>query len=178
MGKQLDKTESSLPEFLRMPSAESRFHLAWNVEGLERIFPLREGENRVGALSSNDLVLLDVGVSRRQALGSEVRVTDLGSKNGTLVNGTSVDSADLAAGDEIVLGNVVLSLRAQYPGTSRTAGRHHRPGRAFHPGKRCRKRTLRPRCHATNHRGTHGLRLARQRARACPRSPASRLLVS
>ena len=115
MGKQFDKTESNLPESSGMPSAESRFHLVWNVEGLERIFPLREGENRVGSLSSNDLVLLDLGISRRHALltvrSNKVCLTDLGSKNGTLVNGAYADSVNLAAGDEIVFGNVALRLQ-------------------------------------------------------------------
>lgn len=62
-----------------------------------------------------DLRLDDTGVSRRHA---EVRldaggatVTDLGSTNGTTVNGERIRSRRLTDGDELVLGSTTLTFR-------------------------------------------------------------------
>jgi nitrite reductase (NADH) large subunit len=59
------------------------------------------------------LRLDDPGVSRRHALiepdGDGVRLTDLGSRNGTFVNGAPVHGATpLRGGDRIVVGNTLL----------------------------------------------------------------------
>ena len=66
----------------------------------------------IGRLPDCDVVLTDGNVSRRHA---EVRrredsivIVDLGSTNGTKVNGTGVKERPLADGDEIVLGSTRL----------------------------------------------------------------------
>jgi pSer/pThr/pTyr-binding forkhead associated (FHA) protein len=64
-----------------------------------------------------DIVLSDPDVSRRhaaiQVVGTEVSIEDLGSTNGTYVNGQRIDSRHrLGDGDEVQIGSVVLRLRA------------------------------------------------------------------
>lgn len=65
--------------------------------------------------SSADLVLNDTNVSRRHAelkrLGGVWVITDLGSTNGTRVNGLRVNEEELADGDTVTLGLVNLSFR-------------------------------------------------------------------
>jgi pSer/pThr/pTyr-binding forkhead associated (FHA) protein/S1-C subfamily serine protease len=63
-----------------------------------------------------DLLLEDPQVSRRhavvRAIDGELEVEDLGSANGTFVNGARVDEPHrLSAGDEIAIGPVVLEAR-------------------------------------------------------------------
>jgi pSer/pThr/pTyr-binding forkhead associated (FHA) protein len=56
-----------------------------------------------------------VGASRQHARveydGSRAVLTDLGSANGSMVNGRRVDTATLNPGDEIVIGSTRLSFR-------------------------------------------------------------------
>ncbi len=71
----------------------------------------------IGRAPDNVLVLRDSKVSSRHARieidGTEVTVTDLGSKNGTFVSGRSVvGSKTVTHGAEIVVGNSVLEVRA------------------------------------------------------------------
>lgn len=68
-----------------------------------------------------DIVLTDGGVSRRHA---EVRptvagvlLTDLGSTNGTLVGGAPIQRHVLADGDEVRIGDHVLTLSVERPTT-------------------------------------------------------------
>jgi hypothetical protein len=62
----------------------------------------------IGRLPECDVVLPDSNVSRRHAelrrKGDGVFVTDLGSTNGTRVNGTMVREQLLASGDEVTVG--------------------------------------------------------------------------
>ena len=66
----------------------------------------------IGRLPECDVVLADSNVSRRHAelrrKGDGVFVTDLGSTNGTKVNGTVVREQLLASGDEISVGSTKL----------------------------------------------------------------------
>ena len=67
----------------------------------------------VGRGSKNDLDLDDRAASRRHAvlerLAAGWSIADLGSKNGTLVNGEFVDQArPLYSGDEIMVGDTRL----------------------------------------------------------------------
>ncbi len=66
----------------------------------------------VGRLPECDVVLNDPNVSRRHAelrrSGEGVVVTDLGSTNGTRVNGVPVRERQLASGDEITVGSSSL----------------------------------------------------------------------
>lgn len=96
---------------------------------------LRDGL-RIGRAGDNDLVLAVSIVSRNHA---EVRrtpagytIVDLGSSNGTLVNGVRIDGpAPLVDGDTIAIGGV--TLRVELPGgrICPSCGAALKPGRAF-----------------------------------------------
>ena len=82
------------------------------VEGTGRQFDLRRGSNVIGRGTASDLQLLDQGVSRKHINidfdGVAATVHDLGSTNGTTVNGHQVDSQPLRHGDVIRLGHIKL----------------------------------------------------------------------
>jgi pSer/pThr/pTyr-binding forkhead associated (FHA) protein len=63
-----------------------------------------------------DIRIDDPGVSRHHAeitLGTDVTLRDLGSTNGTLVNGRMVATAVLTDGSRIQLGTTTLTYRAR-----------------------------------------------------------------
>ena len=83
----------------RGPNAGSRF--------------LLDGDSTtVGRHPSSDIFLDDVTVSRRHAEflreGTSFSVRDVGSLNGTYVNGQRIDSSPLATGDEVQVGKFRL----------------------------------------------------------------------
>jgi hypothetical protein len=70
---------------------------------------------RIGRQSDNDLVVVDPGVSRHHAEVINTGVTctlhDLGSTNGTYVNGSVVHEHALRDGDQISIGSTVVEFR-------------------------------------------------------------------
>lgn len=84
------------------------------MQGAERtlLIPVREDMIHIGRGLSADLHLDESSVSRRHAIlvprPGGARILDDRSANGTFVNGRRVQQADLADGDVIVLGRVVL----------------------------------------------------------------------
>lgn len=70
---------------------------------------------RIGRQADNDLVIADPGVSRHHAEITNERGTctlrDLGSTNGTLVNGAKVKQHALQDGDLITVGSTVVEFR-------------------------------------------------------------------
>jgi class 3 adenylate cyclase len=79
-------------------------------------YELPEGVTYLGRADENDIVLGGDLVSRRHARlileGIHLRVEDLGSRNGSRLNGTAFQgSADLHPGDTISLGENSLSVR-------------------------------------------------------------------
>ncbi len=80
-------------------------------------YPLGEtGELVIGRSSELDLVLVEDMVSRKHAkvtLGAAgISIADLGSTNGTFVNGEKVRRAQLKEGDRILIGTNILKLVA------------------------------------------------------------------
>jgi S1-C subfamily serine protease len=74
----------------------------------------------LGRVQGCDLVIRDERASRQHAeLRAEpvggVRVVDLGSANGTFVDGRRVDEALLAGGEELVVGGVEIAVLARRP---------------------------------------------------------------
>lgn len=69
---------------------------------------LSSGNTTVGRHPESDIFLNDVTVSRHHCrfvvTGDKLRVEDSGSTNGTYVNEQRVDSAELHAGDEVLVG--------------------------------------------------------------------------
>jgi DNA-binding NtrC family response regulator len=90
------------------------YRLRGVVGGAVRTYALASGENRIGSVRGNEIVLPVRGVSRRHAVvrldDGEVKIEDLGSKNGTLVNRVRVESTRLQPGDEVRFGPVMLQL--------------------------------------------------------------------
>jgi pSer/pThr/pTyr-binding forkhead associated (FHA) protein len=88
------------------------------VDGTGRQFELQHGGNIVGRGSESDLQLLDQGVSRKHVNidfdGSFATVYDLGSTNGTSVNGHHVASQLLRHGDVIRVGHTKLVFQQDW----------------------------------------------------------------
>jgi len=77
-----------------------------------RTFPLRGGETTIGRDRGNLIVLDDPGVSGRHARivlrGTEHRLVDLQSTNGSHLNGIRILEVGLRPGDSILIGSTVL----------------------------------------------------------------------
>jgi DNA-binding winged helix-turn-helix (wHTH) protein len=102
-----------------LPAAESRQWLVADGQS----FPLIPGTNIIGREAAAGICLDSGSVSRRHArivvADGDVRIEDLGSKNGTKVNGTSVrEPAPLNDGDRLVVGAVPLTYRTSASGLS------------------------------------------------------------
>jgi pSer/pThr/pTyr-binding forkhead associated (FHA) protein len=79
------------------------------VDQTNRRFDLRVGSNIIGRGTDSDLQLLDQGISRRhldvQFDGNVATAYDLGSTNGSTVNGHEISSQVLRHGDVIRVGH-------------------------------------------------------------------------
>ncbi|HEX9892146.1 MAG TPA: DUF3662 and FHA domain-containing protein [Actinomycetota bacterium] len=80
-----------------------------------REFALREGPAVIGRMEGSDIEISDPGASRRHAevrkQGPDFVLADLGSTNGTMVNGSEVGQHTLTDGDRITIGRTVLEFR-------------------------------------------------------------------
>ncbi|KFE71437.1 adenylate/guanylate cyclase domain-containing protein [Hyalangium minutum] len=80
----------------------------------EQQHALPEGHTTIGRTDENSVRVLHMSLSRRHArlerTGDRVILVDLGSKNGTLVNGTRVDRFALQDGDSFQCGDVQFKL--------------------------------------------------------------------
>lgn len=87
--------------------------VAGKYEGGEFRLP-SEGEVLIGRGAELPVVLAEDMVSRKHARltirGERVRIEDLGSTNGTFVNGERVKSAELKPGDRILIGTSIMKL--------------------------------------------------------------------
>jgi hypothetical protein len=94
------RPDRGLPQTLRLLPIESGVPHA----------TLRASPVTVGRAEDNDLVLADPEVSRHHARlepdGKGWRAVDLGSTNGTWVNGVRLNAASIAVGDEVAFGDV------------------------------------------------------------------------
>lgn len=95
-----------------LPSAERRM----SITSADREFPLAEGANLIGR-GRDAAIRVDSGsISRRHARiivsGNEAFIEDLGSKNGTLIDGRPLERATLLRdGAQIRIGHVVFTFR-------------------------------------------------------------------
>jgi len=85
-------------------------------------FELKSKPMALGRDQSNPIRLHDTEVSRRHAeirpVDQSYRIVDLGSANGTFVNGQPIDQAPLRPGDRLQLGQTVM-LFSEGPGVER-----------------------------------------------------------
>jgi hypothetical protein len=99
------------------PASAAQFLVLGAAPGREPI-PLRSACTVFGRKDA-DVDLGDPAVSRRhfqvEAAGREFFLRDLGSRNGTFVNGSHVHSTKLVDGDEVRAGSTSLVLRVSPP---------------------------------------------------------------
>jgi hypothetical protein len=84
-------------------------------DGGERMVALSSDTVTIGRLADCDVVLKDKGASRKHAQlkrrDGTWTLTDLGSTNGTRLNGQTVQSRELSDGDTITIGTTVIEFR-------------------------------------------------------------------
>jgi transcriptional regulator with GAF, ATPase, and Fis domain len=89
--------------------------LCGTVDGIEQIFHLDAGRNTVGRAPDNSIVLAAPGISRWHAVlhhdPEGLTVEDLGSRNGTFVDGRRVERARVEPGGKLGFG--ALGLRVE-----------------------------------------------------------------
>jgi Domain of unknown function (DUF4388)/Inner membrane component of T3SS, cytoplasmic domain len=89
-------------------------------EDAGKVYPLTEGEHRIGRLYDNDILLNDLGVSGHHARiyrGPDgYAIEDLKSRNGTWVNNTRVYHSQLAHGDQLRLGATDMTFEILFEG--------------------------------------------------------------
>ena len=94
------------------PPRRPTYRASLVVDGTSRTIDLSPGSNIIGRGTESGLQLLDQGVSRRHAdihlADGHATVYDLGSTNGTSVNGHGVQSQVLQHGDVIRMGHTRL----------------------------------------------------------------------
>jgi len=77
---------------------------------------LEEDVIAIGRSKENNIVIKNIKASRRHArierIGATYQITDLGSGNGTKVNGKKIDFQALNKGDEIAIGDARITLKA------------------------------------------------------------------
>jgi hypothetical protein len=93
------------------PNATLEIH----EDGAVRTVPVHRDSVTIGRLPDCDVVIEDKGASRRHAQlkrkGATYTLTDLGSTNGTKLNGETIQSRELHNGDKITIGTTVLEFR-------------------------------------------------------------------
>lgn len=82
-------------------------------ETIYKDFRLELGNNKLGRGGSSKVLINDQGISKEHALlicreDGVSRLTDMGSGNGTFLNGVNIDSEPLKAGDILKLGKTQL----------------------------------------------------------------------
>jgi two-component system cell cycle response regulator len=84
--------------------------LAGNSVG--EMYKIAKSETVIGRGSQADIHVVDDGISRRHAMivhkGTEIKIQDLGSTNGTYCNGERVTEKTLSDGDKIQVGSTTI----------------------------------------------------------------------
>ena len=97
------------------PAAGPPAGSAPRLEGKLGTFQLSRAVTRIGRGADSDIRIEDPGVSRHHAevrIGSDVILRDLGSTNGTYVNGTLIAEQPLRDGAVITIGSTNLTFRS------------------------------------------------------------------
>ena len=84
-------------------------------DGKQQPIPLKAGKVIIGRQDDCQVRIPSAQISRHHcelvAGGSGVRIRDLGSSNGTFVNGQKVEDADLNPGDVVAVGSMLFVVR-------------------------------------------------------------------
>lgn len=110
-----DPTQETGPD--APPTIAGAFAWALTIEGGPQTgltYVLGPGNTVAGRAGDCQIFLPDVTVSREHARfsvdASGLSLTDLGSTNGTYVNGTRLEAGQLAEGDELMIGKYHLRV--------------------------------------------------------------------
>jgi ABC-type multidrug transport system ATPase subunit len=103
-----------IPQPRDVPQAEDAWKPSVDRRPTSRM-PLLGQILRIGRSPENEVVLDDLGVSRnhaelRKSASGKYEIIDLGSHNGTFVNGERVHRAELAESDLVTIGNATFRL--------------------------------------------------------------------
>ena len=111
--------EPPIPKMTPPPARQARAFALRFISGKYQggEFPLpASGEIVIGRSSELDMVLVEDMVSRRHAkitvTGDQIFIQDLGSTNGSFVNGEKIKRARLKEGDRILIGTSIIKLVA------------------------------------------------------------------
>ena len=99
-------------ELLARSQRDRAYMIVLTGSNVGEMYRLQPGETVIGRASNAVIKLGDDGISRRHARviveGTVVRIEDLQSSNGTLVNGARVDMRTLKDGDKIQIGSTTI----------------------------------------------------------------------
>ena len=99
-------------ELLARSQRDRAYMIVLTGSNVGEMYRLQPGETIIGRASTVAIQLGDDGISRRHARvvveGTVVRIEDLQSSNGTLVNGARVDVQLLKDGDKIQIGSTTI----------------------------------------------------------------------
>jgi pSer/pThr/pTyr-binding forkhead associated (FHA) protein len=105
-----------LPEELP-PEIDARLRIV-SGPGKGKVFPIRENSVVLGRDEGCHVVVDDPSVSGRHAIvsyrGGEFRVSDLGSTNGSLLNGSPLTESVFQESDDLRLGKTVIRLEVDF----------------------------------------------------------------
>ena len=112
MAQDHDRTLTIKDSLIETQSPGRPYLVALTGPDAGRTYRLSEGSMTVGRAKSADVRVLDDDVSRDHArlicIGGNVVVEDLGSRNGTFVNGARVSRQVLADGDKVSVGETTI----------------------------------------------------------------------
>ncbi|MGN1014260.1 MAG: FHA domain-containing protein [Butyricicoccus sp.] len=96
------------------PATQIMFYIVY----VGKRYPVSHYPFTIGSRSDNDLVITDSTVSRKHAelflKNNHVCLRDLGSLNGTLINGVSRSEATIVGGEKVQFGTTVVQIERAY----------------------------------------------------------------
>ncbi|RME17037.1 MAG: FHA domain-containing protein [Bdellovibrio sp.] len=91
-----------------------------------KTYSLKQGANIIGRSKEADIIFPDPGVSKKHAqidvLADKIILTDLGSSNGTFVNGIQIRAQQIFPGDKIGIYNLIVEVVPVFEATVPTPG--------------------------------------------------------